>query len=267
MNAAPPPGSLRPEPPIEPPPAELSRASSVLGRIANILLGKVATLVLATLAFAISLATFICPHTRHTIWRATRRRRRPGSGEHLRSAAARRNFGRAPDARLGRAPPWVRRVATARAARAAVRRGRGGAGHRGGVFCRGVLPLWHPGLVQRPGPSGGHRITAGLARLSRGAPRQYPLGGSGDGQRPHACRPVPHCRSIGVRRGAGYADNAARPDRGGDLRSSHQADACRRRVVRRHGCRAAIPGRHRRRRKAATLWCWRPATARVYRRS
>ncbi len=59
MNVAPPAGSLRPEPPIEPPPAELSRASSVLGRIANILLGKVATLVLATLAFAISLATFI----------------------------------------------------------------------------------------------------------------------------------------------------------------------------------------------------------------
>jgi two-component system, NtrC family, nitrogen regulation sensor histidine kinase NtrY len=59
VNVAPPPGSLRPEPPIEQPPAELSRASSVLGRIANILLGKVATLVLATLAFAISVATFI----------------------------------------------------------------------------------------------------------------------------------------------------------------------------------------------------------------
>ncbi len=60
MNVAPPAGSLRPEPPIEPSPdAELSRARSVLGRIANILLGKAVTLVLATLAFAVGLATFI----------------------------------------------------------------------------------------------------------------------------------------------------------------------------------------------------------------
>jgi two-component system, NtrC family, nitrogen regulation sensor histidine kinase NtrY len=60
VNVASPAGSLRPEPPIEPPPdAELSRARSVLGRIANILLGKTVTLVLATLAFAVGLATFI----------------------------------------------------------------------------------------------------------------------------------------------------------------------------------------------------------------
>ena len=59
MNVAPPPGSLRPEPPPEPPPAtEVSRARSVLGRIANILLGKTVTLVLAALAFAVGLATF-----------------------------------------------------------------------------------------------------------------------------------------------------------------------------------------------------------------
>ena len=59
MNVAPPPGSLRPEPPPEPPPAtEVSRARSVLGRIANILLGKTVTLVLAALAFTVGLATF-----------------------------------------------------------------------------------------------------------------------------------------------------------------------------------------------------------------
>jgi two-component system nitrogen regulation sensor histidine kinase NtrY len=59
VNVAPPPGSLRPEPPPEPPPAtEVSRARSVLGRIANILLGKTVTLVLAALAFAVGLATF-----------------------------------------------------------------------------------------------------------------------------------------------------------------------------------------------------------------
>jgi two-component system nitrogen regulation sensor histidine kinase NtrY len=45
---------------MEPTPgAELSRARSVLGRIANILLGKAVTLVLAVLAFGVGLATFI----------------------------------------------------------------------------------------------------------------------------------------------------------------------------------------------------------------
>ena len=60
MNVAPPPGSLKPEPSAEPPPvAEESRTRSLLARIANILLGKAMTLVLATLAFAVGLATFI----------------------------------------------------------------------------------------------------------------------------------------------------------------------------------------------------------------
>ncbi len=60
MNVAPPPGSLRPEPPNDPPPvAEVSRTRTLLGRIANILLGKVTTLLLASLAFAVGLATFI----------------------------------------------------------------------------------------------------------------------------------------------------------------------------------------------------------------
>ena len=60
MNVAPPPGSLRPESPAEPPPAtEVSRARTVLGGIANILLGKAVTLVLAALAFAVGLATFV----------------------------------------------------------------------------------------------------------------------------------------------------------------------------------------------------------------
>jgi two-component system, NtrC family, nitrogen regulation sensor histidine kinase NtrY len=60
VNVAPPPGSLRPEFPGEPPPVpEVSRARTLLGRIGDILLGKVATLLLASLAFAVGLATFI----------------------------------------------------------------------------------------------------------------------------------------------------------------------------------------------------------------
>ena len=60
MNVAPPPGSLRPEQPTEPPgEAEVSRARTLVSRLADILLGKAATLVLAALAFAVALATFI----------------------------------------------------------------------------------------------------------------------------------------------------------------------------------------------------------------
>jgi len=50
VNVAPPPGSLRPTSPDEPlPVAEVSRARTLLGRIGDILLGKVATLLLASL--------------------------------------------------------------------------------------------------------------------------------------------------------------------------------------------------------------------------
>jgi len=60
VNVAPPPGSLRPTSPDEPlPVAEVSRARTLLGRIGDILLGKVATLLLASLAFGVALATFI----------------------------------------------------------------------------------------------------------------------------------------------------------------------------------------------------------------
>lgn len=59
MNVAPPPGSLRPEPVELPPDVEVSRTRALVGNIANILLGKVVTLVLATLAFGVALATFI----------------------------------------------------------------------------------------------------------------------------------------------------------------------------------------------------------------
>ena len=59
-----------------------------------------------------------------------------------------------------------------------------------------------------------------VARLSGGASQQHPRRRAGDGERPDARRPVPVRRPVGVRRGAGRADHAARPDRGGDLRSA-----------------------------------------------
>ena len=71
MNIAPPPGSLRPEHQGQPQPgatpgattgAEVeaeSPARTLLARIANVMLGKAFTLVLATLAFGIGLATFV----------------------------------------------------------------------------------------------------------------------------------------------------------------------------------------------------------------
>ncbi len=60
MNVQAPPGSLRPEPPPDASPeAEISRTRTLLARVANILLGKAVTLVLAALAFGVGLATFI----------------------------------------------------------------------------------------------------------------------------------------------------------------------------------------------------------------
>ena len=60
MNVAPPPGSLIPEQSAEPlPEAQPTRARRMLARAADILLGKVATLVLAALAFGVALSTFI----------------------------------------------------------------------------------------------------------------------------------------------------------------------------------------------------------------
>jgi two-component system nitrogen regulation sensor histidine kinase NtrY len=60
VNVAPPPGSLRPEQQFGPPPeAEVTQVRSLVGWIANLLLGKAVTLVLAALAFAVGLSTFI----------------------------------------------------------------------------------------------------------------------------------------------------------------------------------------------------------------
>ena len=66
---------------------------------------------------------------------------------------------------------------------------------------------------------------------------------------------VPVGRSDRVRRGAGYPDHAARPDRGGDLRADDRAGAGRGRHLRRHGRRGSAAGCDRRRRCAAMSRC------------
>ena len=57
MNVAPPPGSLKPEQPDGPP--ERVAPRSFASRVADILLGKVLTIVLAALALAVGIATFV----------------------------------------------------------------------------------------------------------------------------------------------------------------------------------------------------------------
>ena len=173
MNVAPPPGSLRPEQPTEPPrEAEVSRARTLVSRLADILLGKVATLVLAALAFAVALATFII------LARGSPLVPVPNLGVGLVLAnliavlLLAVGAGRAVDPGLGRAAAWLRRLAPACAAGAAVRWRGGGARHRGRLLRGGVLPFRHPGLVQRSGAAGGDRIAAGVARLPGGASQQ-----------------------------------------------------------------------------------------------
>ena len=109
-------------------------------------------------------------------------------------------------------------------------------------FRRRLLPFRHPGLVQR---SGAQAVTESLqvvARLSGGASQQHPRGRAGDGQRPDARRPVPRRRSHrSFAEVLGTQTDAARADRGGDLRAAHRPGAGRGRLVRRHGRRAAVP--------------------------
>ena len=92
MNVAPPPGVADgPNQPAEPPPEAEVVAGAVgcCGRIADILLGKVVTLVLAALAFAVGLATFIILARGSPFGLQPGRRRRPGAGQSVGGAAAR----------------------------------------------------------------------------------------------------------------------------------------------------------------------------------
>ena len=147
MNVAPPPGSLRPEPPARAAArrrdagsrSRRGRPRALLRRIADILLGKALTLVLAALAFARRPRHLHHPGARRAVRPAAGRRRRPGAGQPVGGAAAGRGAGRTADPGLGRAPPRLRRLAAARAAGAAVRRRRGGA-----------RPSWSPAS---PSPS------------------------------------------------------------------------------------------------------------------
>ena len=152
MNVAPPPGSLRPASPDDPlPVAEVSRARTLLGRIGDILLGKAATLLLASLALAVGLATFIILANGSPLGL------RPGVsvGLVLANLSAILLLVAVLAGRLTRV--WVERrrgsagLAPACAAGSAVWRRGGGAGDHGGMFRGRLLPFRHPGLVQRAG--------------------------------------------------------------------------------------------------------------------
>ena len=267
VNVAPPPGSLRPEPPAEPSPAtEVSRARSVLARIADILLGKAVTLVLAALAFAVGLATFVF------LARGAPFVLRPGVSVGLVLA----NLS---------AVLLLVAVLAGRLTRVWVERRRGSAGARlhvrlvllfGGVAVAPAIlvacfavAFFHFGIQAwfndpiRQAVTESLQVSHGYLDEHRDNIRAVALEMANDLTR---AGQYPDRRSVGVRRGAGDADHAARPDRGGDLRSADAAGACRGRAVRRHGYRAAVAERHHRRRRAATSWCWPAATARACRR-
>ena len=187
------PGSLRREPPVEPPSAaEVSRARSAARPDRRHPAGQGGDAGAGHAGVRGRPRHLHHPGARRAVGPAARRRRRPGAGEPVGGAAAGRRAGRAPDARLGGAPPRLRRLAAACAAGAAVRRRRGGAGHRRGVLRRRVLPFRHPGLVQRSGRArrSPNRCRS-RAAIWRSIANNIRAGGAGDGQRPDARRPVP----------------------------------------------------------------------------
>ena len=206
MNVAPPPGSLRPEPPASRRPRRRcrGRARSLAHRRHPA--GQGGDAGAGRAGIRGRPRHLRLPGARRAVRPAAGRRRRAGAGQPVGGAAAGRCARRAPDPGLGGTPPRFRRRTAACAVGAAVRRRRGGARDIGGVLRRRLLPFRHPGLVQRSDPRGGHRVAAGLARISGRAPRQHPRRRAGDGERSDACRPVPDRRSVGVRRGAGDAD-------------------------------------------------------------
>ena len=267
MNVAPPPGSLRPEPPAEPSPAtEVSRARSVLGRIADILLGKAVTLVLAALAFAVGLATFII------LARGAPFGLRPGVGVGLVLA----NLS---------AVLLLVAVLAGRLTRVWVERRRGSAGSRlhvrlvllfGGVAVAPAIVVacfavafFHFGIQAwfndpvRQAVTESLQVSRGYLDEHRDNIRAVALEMANDLTRAGQFLTADPSVFVEV---LGDADHAARPDRGGDLRSADPAGACRGRAVRRHGCRAAVRRASPRRRRAATSWCWPAATARACRR-
>ena len=127
------------------------------------------------------------------------------------------------DPGLGRAPPRLRRLAAACAPGAAVQRRRRRAHHRGRLLRRRVLPFRHPVLVQRSGARGAGeslQVSRGYLEEHRNNIRAVALEMANDLNRAGMLLAG---ASAGLRRGAGHPDRAARPDRGGDLRSATPA--------------------------------------------
>ena len=124
---------------------------------------------------------------------------------------------------------WVERrrgsagVAAACPAGAAVQRRRRHADHRGGGVRHLLLPSRHPGLVQRPVRTAleeSLQAARGYLEEHRNNIRADALGMANDLVR---AGQLPRPRPERLRPGAGRADRAARPDRGGDLRAGDRA--------------------------------------------
>ena len=204
------------------------------------------TLVLAALALALGIATFMLARPRLAVRAAAGR---SASALVLANLSVLLLLGAvlagAADAGLGRAAARLGRLAPACPAGAAVQRGGGAPDHRRRRVRHRVLPFRHPGLVQRPGAHRARRVAAGRARLSRGtsattsAPSRW--------RWPTTSTAPARCsrRSRTPSPGAGDADRAARPDRGGDLRPVTGQVMASRRPARRARRRAAAGLGHR----------------------
>ena len=218
MNVAPPPGSLRPEPPAEPSPAtEVSRARSVLARIADILLGKAVTLVLAHWRSRSASPPL-------SSWRAARR-----------SCCGRASVSALVLANLSAVLLLVA-VLAGRLTRVWVERRRGSAGARlhvrlvllfGGVAVAPAIlvacfavAFFHFGIQAwfndpiREAVTKSLQVSHGYLDEHRDNIRAVALEMANDLTRAGQFLTAD---PVGVRRGAGDADHAARPDRGGDL--------------------------------------------------
>ena len=241
-----------------------TRRRGQLGQLADLLLGKMVTLVLAAVALLLGIATFVVLAGGAPLGVRPNVVFAHGARQPRRAAAARRGAGRAADAGLGGAAARLGRIAAACAPRAAVQRGGRDARNRRGGVRHVLLRPRHPVLVQRPGA---HRACRKACRSAAATSRSIATTSVPTRSAWPTTSPAPAAlladdpNAFG--RDACRADRAARADRGGDLRAGDRAgdglgraDGGPRRRARRR------PGR-REQARAATWRCSAARTARA----